>query len=92
MFRALVVAVDVACTFLDSVSAEWRNSLKPTGKPSASLTLATDGQTDSEIVIPSTPTPQDRKAAADLALWLGEMTGAKFPVVADSQAKHRRGT
>ena len=32
MFRALVVAIVVACTFLESVSAEWRNSLKPTMK------------------------------------------------------------
>jgi hypothetical protein len=67
-------------------SGEWSNTLKPTGKPAASLKLAAGGQTDYVIVIPNAPTPQDRKAAEDLALWLGEMTGATFPIVADSEA------
>jgi len=71
---------------LEWASGEWGNTLKPAGTPAASLTLAADGKTDYAIVIPSTPTPQDRKAAEDLAFWLGEMTGAKFPVVADSEA------
>ena len=69
----------------ESACGEWTNSLKPKGTPAASLTLATDGQSDYVIVIPSEPTPQDRKAAKELALWLGEMTGAKFPIVSDSQ-------
>ena len=68
-----------------SVSAQWRNSLKPTGKAAAPLILSTDGKTDYVIVIPSEPTPQDRRAAEELALWLGEMTGARFPTVPDSR-------
>ena len=74
---------------LASATVEWHNSLKPTGKPAASLTLAGDGHTDYVIVIPSAPTPQDQKAADDLALWLGEMTGAKFPIVPDSQQSRK---
>jgi len=85
--RLILLSIVVgACLFCgsDSASAEWTNSLRPRGKPVATLTLAKDGKTDYVIVIPSEPTSQDRKAAEELALWLGEMTGAKFPIVPDS--------
>ena len=65
-------------------SAEWKNSLQPRGKPAVTVTLARDGKTDYVIVIPSESTSQERKAAEELALWLGEMTGASFPIVPDS--------
>lgn len=68
----------------DSASAQWRNSLQPTGKTSTWLTLADNGKTNYTLIIPSKPSSQDRKAADDLAHWLGQMTGAKFPVAKDS--------
>jgi len=86
-FRLMAAVVGVAgfLALSESASAAWRNSLKPKGKAAASLTLSTDGKTDYVIVIPSRPTPQDRRAAEELALWLGEMTGAEFPIVTDSE-------
>ena len=63
---------------------QWRNALKPQGTPGRELVLAEGGQTDYVIVIPETPTPEVEKAAGDLVLWLGEMTGAEFPIVANT--------
>ncbi len=75
----------VACltTQAGTTWGQWRNSLKPKGKPAAELELAVGGHTEYAIVIPETPTPQETKAAEDLAQWLGEMTGAEFPVVGE---------
>ena len=53
------------------------------------LTLARKGTEDYVIVIPAAATSQDQKAAADLALWLGQMTGAKFEIVPDTQTPRR---
>jgi hypothetical protein len=64
---------------------EWRNALAPKGKPSAELVLATKGKTPYVIVIPKAPTGQERRAADELQLWLGEITGAEFPIVPDSE-------
>ena len=66
---------------------QWRNSLKPEGQVSTEVTLSVAGATDYSIVIPDVATTQEKKAAADLAHWLQEMTGAEFPVVLDSQVK-----
>lgn len=66
-------------------AAGWQNSLKPKGKPSAKLSLAVNGITNYVIVIPEKPTPQEQKAGEELAHWLGEVTGAKFPIVKDSE-------
>lgn len=64
----------------------WSNSLRPTGAPAPPLTLARDGRTDYAIVVPARPTPQEAKAAGLLETWLREITGATFPVVADTAA------
>jgi len=64
---------------------QWHNSLKPQGQPAGQLTLALAGQTDYVIVVPDSATTQEQKAAEELSLWLGEMTGADFPIVSDSQ-------
>jgi hypothetical protein len=69
-----------------AVAGGWENSLKPQGESGPNLTLASNGATDYVIVIPEKPTTQDQKAAQDLAQWLREMTGAQFPIVADSSA------
>jgi len=62
-------------------TAGWVNSLRPKGKPAASMILAEEGKTDYQILIPSSPTTMEEKAAADMAHWLQAMTGAEFPVV-----------
>ncbi|MCL5103186.1 MAG: DUF4838 domain-containing protein [Armatimonadetes bacterium] len=60
---------------------QWVNSLKPKGKTGAELTLARAGKALYCIVTAAQPTTQETKAADDLAMWLNEMTGAKFKVV-----------
>jgi hypothetical protein len=65
-------------------AATWQNSLRPKGEGKVTLTLAVDGKTDYVIVIPDKPTPQERKAADDLAHSLKEMTEATFRIVPDS--------
>jgi len=64
---------------------QWQNSLKPTGAPGPEITLARQGRTDYVIVIPAQPTPQEQKAAEELAQWLAEMTGGAFAVVGDDR-------
>lgn len=59
----------------------WANALAPRGTPGPELTLATAGRTDYVILVPAAPTPQDEKAALDLGQWLGQATGAVFPVL-----------
>ena len=68
----------------------WSNSLQPPGAKAPPLTLARDGGTDYVIVLPSRPTPQEEKAASLLETWLGQITGATFPVVADTAAPTAR--
>ena len=60
---------------------DWRNALKPQGKPGSELLLASGGNALYNIVLPNQPTTQEEKAAADLALWSMEMTGAEFRVL-----------
>ena len=46
---------------------QWQNALKPSGAPATPIALARSGQTDYTIVIPTDPTPQEQKAAEELA-------------------------
>ncbi|MFA6107518.1 MAG: DUF4838 domain-containing protein [Candidatus Latescibacterota bacterium] len=72
-------------------AAAWRNALQPAG-PSVEVTLATAGRTDRVILVPARPSPQEQKAAEELAHWLHEITGAEFPVAAEgSRAAKREG-
>ena len=64
---------------------QWRNALAPKGADNREVTLAVDGKTDYVIVVPKRKPPQEMKAAEDLAHWLGEMTGATFPIVTDAE-------
>lgn len=79
-----IVAIATSC-LVGPAWAQWENSLKPKGTPAGEITLARAGKTDYVIVIPSQPTTQEQKAAEDLALWLGKMTTAQFPIVSDRQ-------
>jgi hypothetical protein len=62
----------------------WRNSLAPKGEASKPLTLATAGRTDYVIVVPEKATRAETRAASELQLWLGEITGAAFAIVPDT--------
>ncbi len=70
----------------------WINALKPRGKPGPQIVLAANGKTDYAIVCPASPTTQEEKAAIDLAHWLGEITGANFPVLKEEPADERHYT
>jgi hypothetical protein len=80
---ALALVAMLGCA--QAADAAWRNSLKPAGTRGRGLVLAAGGKTDYVIVIPAKPTTQERKAADDLALWLGEMSSAVFRIVPDSE-------
>lgn len=67
-----------------ATNVKWVNALKPQGIPAKALKLATDGKTDYVILLPLKPTSQEDKAAADLAMWLKEMTGAEFPIIKET--------
>lgn len=62
--------------------SKWHNALKPKGKGIV-LDLTKDGTTCYVIVHPEKPTIREKKAAEELQLWLGKITGAKFPIVSD---------
>jgi len=64
-------------------NSKWKSGLKPKGGATPTITLATNGTTQYRIVIASSPTTMDMKAAEDLAMWLKEITGATFPVVSE---------
>ncbi len=68
----------------------WQNALRPSGEQAAPLTLATDGATEYVIVIPEDATGLEKRAADEVALWLGEITGAEFPIVSDSEPAQDR--
>ena len=77
-------ALMVSAVVAQSVPGRWTNALQPKGIASPPITLAENGKTDYVIVVPAKPTTQEEKAAADLAQWLGTMTGAEFAVGNDS--------
>lgn len=60
---------------------DWKNGMAPRGEPGPVLALADAGTTGYAILLPRRPSGPEQRAAADLANWLGEMTGATFPVV-----------
>ena len=49
--------------------------------------LAQDGETDYRVVIPADAPKQVRAAADELALFLQQITGATFPIVADNDSR-----
>jgi hypothetical protein len=75
-------------TFRPAVPAhpDWDNALKPKGTPGPLLTITDSGKTDYQIVMPETPKSQDRKAAAELAYWLFQMTGVELPFVLEDES------
>lgn len=60
---------------------QWINALKPAGTAGPPLILASRGKAAYDLLLPATPTTQEEKAAADLALWLKGISGADFAVL-----------
>lgn len=52
--------------------------------------LADGGQTGYRIVVGAKASPGEKAAAGELAKYLGEITGAAFPIVSDSEAQRPR--
>ena len=52
--------------------------------------LAEAGRTDYTIVVPACASACDRFAAEELRRFLGESTGADFPIVAEGEAQNRK--
>lgn len=81
---ATLTLVAASICFSADPHPDWQNSLEPKGQPGPELTLASGGLTDYTILLPALPTSQEQKAASDLALWLGKMTGAEFPIITEA--------
>jgi hypothetical protein len=63
-----------------SARAEWVNTLKPPGKPARPVRVVKGGRAQGGIQIPTHPTPQETNAAAQLQLWIKELTGATLGI------------
>ncbi len=57
--------------------------------PAVALTLASQGTTDVVIVTPREPSPSVARAAKELQVFLGEITGAKFECVTEASPAAR---
>lgn len=87
LLSALYLFIGATSALAVSPHRLWRNALKPKGIPGAEITLAKDGRALYGILIPKDASTQEEKAAADLARWLNEMSGAKFTVRQESDNK-----
>ena len=90
LYTAAIELVPVTAPAAKPGENRWVNALKPRTGLSAPLTLAQDGTTQYVIVVPEAPTPQEQKAADELAVWLSDTTGARFAVVSDREAPRAR--
>ena len=66
--------------FCRNAQAEWSNSLKPGGEPAGQVKVVEAGKPSGVIQCPAEATSQEKKAAADLQLWIREMTGATLEI------------
>lgn len=71
--------------------SQWQNSLKPQGKPAASLLLAENGKARYALVVPGNASSAEQKAAADLRRTLQLICGADFAVIAEDQLASHAG-
>src|SRR5439155_13204512 len=79
----LVIAI-LILAFTGKAMAQWHNSLQPTGRAAATVTLVEDGKAKCAIVLPIQPTPQEQKAAQDMQRWVREMSGSTLPIAPDA--------
>lgn len=82
----LVLHTALAAAAGVSPHPDWRNGMPPRGERGPLLTLAEAGRTSYTILLPARPSGPEQRAAGDLAKWLGEMTGATYPVVREGGA------
>ncbi len=84
VWRWLPARLLLSCVL--GLSAGW------TAMPAAAavLRLAADGKTPYSIIVRATATEAEHLAARELALFLGQMTGAQFPVKTDTSAPAAR--
>ena len=78
--RTTVYAVSLASLLCTSAQGHWVNTLKPQGKPAGQVKVVKSGKPQGGIQLPEHPTPQETNAAAQLQLWIKEMTGATLPI------------
>jgi len=77
-----IAAVVVVCALLGIMTLVATSIPRATAAP---LLLANEGQTDYQIVIPAETDVSTKAVAEDFADILKQITGATFPVVADTQ-------
>ncbi len=80
------VVILFLCTWA-ARGAEWANTLQPVGKQAGPVALVRDGIGQGSIAVPSNPTPQEQKAAADLQEWIAEITGARLAISTGATGK-----
>ncbi len=80
--RTTVYAVSLASLLCTCAQAEWVNTLKPQGKPAGPVKVVKAGKPQGGIQLPEHATPQETNAAAQLQLWIKEITGATLPIKA----------
>ncbi|MGI8905278.1 MAG: DUF4838 domain-containing protein [Candidatus Sumerlaeaceae bacterium] len=73
----LVIGMVALCAI---AQAEWRNALVSLAEPSDPVTLVSRAKPAGHIQLPPRPTPQERKAAADLQHWIAQITSATLPI------------
>ncbi|MCX6229293.1 MAG: DUF4838 domain-containing protein [Bacteroidia bacterium] len=78
--HAAINTIDIA-----NNRSAWINSLKPTAKIGAELTITENNKANYSILLSKKPTTQDQKAAEDLKTWLEKMTGATIQIVTESK-------
>jgi len=76
----------IAMAALSALLAAGCAGLTTGGTRSGGVVLAADGSTDYRIVISADASPSTRHGARELQGFLGQMTGAEFPIVTDAEA------
>src|SRR5438477_368344 len=80
LFSAFILMACHMARADDAKWSEWKNSLASAGNPGEPITLVENGQAKYSILIPATPTTQDKKAAEDLQHWVAETTGTSLEI------------
>lgn len=71
-------------SLLEGGESTWKNSLAPTGERQAPLLLAENAVARYKIIISENASDDEKVAAADLAKYLAEISGAEFRISPDS--------
>ncbi len=77
---------------VSAAAATWNNSLQPTDKAAAPVTLASYGASDYTIIVPAKASTQDAKAASLLQHWVQQISDLQLPILTDSTAERPVGS